>query len=400
MALRATKLRIYPDTDQKVFLDRQFGAVRFVYNKALHAKTHFYRRRGISLHPTHDLKKLLKSVKRSRRYAWLAEFDAMALQQACIHLTRAYEAFFKGRGRYPRFKRKHGPQSSYHCTGAMAVGTDWITIPKAKGKIRARVHREIVGTVKSITISRSPTGKYYASVLVEDGQVDPALPLELDEGRVRGLDAGLTDLLVDDRGHKIANPKHLKRARAALRRAQKSLSRKKKGSQNRAKARKRLARAHERVAHARADLQHKISRKLVDENQAIIAETLGVKGMMKNHRLAGAIADAGWSSLMGMIAYKARSAGVVFHKIDQWEATTKTCSGCGHKVAVMPLSVRRWSCPTCGADHDRDVNAAINVRRIGVDALRASGLRVQACGGLCQTHDHAQRPTEAGNKVA
>jgi putative transposase len=400
MTLRATKVRIYPDADQVPLLERQFGAVRFVYNKALHAKIHFYRTKGVSLHPVYDLKKLLAPARKSRRYALLKDFDSMALQQACINLNRAFQNFFEGRSKFPKFKRKHGHQSSYHCTGRMDFGEDWVTVPKVPGQIKAKIHRAIAGKVKSITLSRSPTGKYHASILAEDGEVAKPAPDIVRDDEVRGLDMGLTDLLVDDQGRKIANPKHLKRAQNALRKTQRSLSRKKKGSKNRNKARVKVARAHERVANARADFQHKLSRELVNENQVIIAETLKVRNMLKNSRLAKAISDAAWSSFLAKVEYKARAAGVIFARIDQWEATTKTCAPCGHKVAKMSLDVRSWSCPACGEAHDRDVNTAVNVRAIGIENLRASGLRVQACGGLRKTHHRAQRPTEAGNKVA
>lgn len=400
MTLKATKVRIYPDADQALFLEQQFGAVRFVYNKALHAKKHYYRTKGISLHPTHDLKKLLVPAKKSRRYGWLKDFDSMALQQACINLNKAFQSFFKGQARFPQFKRKNGRQSSYHCTGALRTGEDWISVPKAPGRIRAKVHRQIDGKIKSITLSRTPMGKYFASILVEDGAVAKPTPDIVREDKMRGLDMGLADLLIDDKGTKVANPRHLKKAQKSLRRKQKALSRKKKGSKNRGKARIKVARAHERVANARADFQHKLSRKLVDENQVIIAETLKVRNMLKNRRLAKAISDASWSSLLQKIEYKARDAGVIFAKIDQWEATTKTCAPCGHKLAKLPLSTRQWICPSCGEAHDRDINAAVNVRAVGIENLRASGLRVQACGDLHKTHHRAQRPTEAGNKVA
>ncbi len=376
MTLKATKVRIYPSIEQQEFLTAQFGAVRFAWNRALAIKTHYYRRKGISLHPTHDLKKLLSAAKSSRKYAWLKDYDAMALQQACVNLTKAFTAFFEKRARYPRFKSRHGDQSSYHCTGAMGFGDDWIKIPKLGSKIRAKIHRKVEGKVKSITLSRSRSGKYFASILVEDGEIAPDLPKVLDAGRIRGIDAGVTDIMVDDLGRKTANPKHLKRAKNALRRAQKALSRKKKGSKNRSKARLRVARLHERVANSRADYHHKASRALVDESQAIIAETLNIKGMLKTHRLAGSIADAAWGGLLQKIAYKAARAGVIFHKIDRWEATSKTCSGCSHKLETMALSVRHWCCPLCEAEHDRDINAAINVRNTGILDLKASGLRV------------------------
>ncbi len=400
MTLRATKVRIYPDKEQLGYIERQFGAVRFVYNRALHIGTHYYRVKGQKLHPVYDLKKLLSVAKKNRRYSWLSDFDAMALQQGCINLNKAYQNFFARRAKYPRFKRKQGYQSSYHCTGRLKVGAGWIQVPKFPGKIQAKVHREIEGAVKSITLSRTPTGKYFASILVETGEITPAKPDILPEQSIRGIDMGLTHLMIDDQGKKVANPRHLRNAQANLRQKQKALSRKKKGSKNRVKARVHVAKAHERVANARHDFQHKISRQMVDENQAIIAETLKIKNMLKNRRLAKSISDAAWGSLLEKVKYKAEEQGRIFLKINQWEATTKTCSCCGHKVAKLPLNVRSWECPSCGEEHDRDVNAAINVKRVGIEKLRASGLRVPACGGLRKTVHETAAANEAGKMVA
>ena len=382
--LKATKVRLYPTLEQAAFLNAQFGAVRFVYNKALHIISTQYKRHGTQLRAKKDLKLLLAVAKKSRKYPWLKDYDSMALQQACINLDRAFQNFFDPKlpARYPRFKRKHGKQSSYHCTG-IKVGEGAIKIPKLT-PIKARIHRDITGTLKSITLTRTTTGKYYASVLVDDGEEAPA-PLQTVDA-VLGVDMGLTHLAIDSDGNKTANPRFLKRARANLRRKQKALSRCQKGSKGRAKARLKLAKAHERLANVRADFQHKLSRQLIDDNQAVVVETLKVKNMLKNRKLAKHIADASWHSLIQKLAYKADAQGKHLVKIDQWFASTKTCAGCGHKVDKMPLSIRTWDCPGCGIQGiDRDVNAALNIRQQGIIKLRAEGLSVPANGGMRQS---------------
>ena len=252
--IKATKVRIYPTPDQADFLNRQFGAVRFAYNKALHIISSQYKRHGAKLKAKKDLKPLLAVAKKSRKYHWLKDFDSIALQQACINLDKAFQRFFDPKlpARYPKFKRKHGKQSSYHCM-SVDCGNDWIKVPKLKQPIKARMHRKVGGKLKSITLSRTVTGEYYASLLHEDGQ-EVAAPIQsLNEGQVLALDMGLTQLIIDSSGKKEANPRFLKKASANLRRKQKALSRCKKGSKGRAKARLKLAKAHQRLANARAD---------------------------------------------------------------------------------------------------------------------------------------------------
>lgn len=314
-------------------------------------KCHTYQRHGVSLKPTRDIKPLLAVAKKSRRYSWLKEYDSLALQQAVINLDRAFANFFnkKLKARFPVFKSKHGKQSSYHPNGK--VLTDAIQLPKLK-PIRANLHREIVGNVSSITITRNAAGKYYASILADDGQ------------------------------EAVANPRHLVNAYRRLRRDSKALSRKKASSANRLKARLRLAAQHERVANARADFQHKLSRRIIDENQAVIVETLKSANMMKNRRLVRHIGDAAWSGFVAKLTYKAESAGVHLVKLDQWFASSKTCHCCGHKMPEMPLTVREWTCPGCSANHDRDINAAINIQHKGITELMAAGHVVKAHRGL------------------
>lgn len=379
--LKVTKVRIYPTTEQAEFLNRQFGTVRFCYNTGLRIMTHRYQRHGQSLNAKRDLKKLLPVAKKSRKYGWLKEADSIALQQAFINLDKAFQHFFdpKKKAGYPRFKSKRGKQSSYHCVGTKA-GDDWIKVPKL-GPIKAKVHRKVEGKLKSITLSRSVTGKHYASLLYETEQDAPAPLHSLDKTNVIGIDMGLTHLMIDSAGRKEPNPRHLQRAQKNLKRKQQALSRKKKGSANRAKARLLVAKAHERVANARNDFQHKLSRQIVDDNQAVIVETLKVKNMMKNARLAKHIGDASWHALTTKLDYKAKEQGKYLVKIDPWFASSKTCHVCQHKVDAMPLSIRSWECPACHAPHDRDINAALNIKHQGIIKLKAEGLSVSAHGG-------------------
>ncbi|TDP26154.1 putative transposase [Idiomarina aquatica] len=344
--LKATKVRIYPTPEQAEFLIAQFGAVRFAYNKALYLKSHMYRKHGVTLSPKKDIKPLLAVAKKSRKYHWLKQYDAIALQQSVINLHRAFDNFFnpKLKARYPQFKRRHGKQSSYHCVGVKVLD-DAIKLPKMK-PVKANIHREISGTVKSITVSLSKTGKFYASILVDDGVKAPN-PLQT-VSKVTGIDLGLSHFAIESNGRKRANPRFVKRAERNLRRKQRQLSRKAKGSANRAKARLLVAKCHERVTNARADFQHKLSRTLVDENQAVIVETLKSANMMKNRKLAKHIADAAWHTFVNKLEYKLKEQGKYLVKLDQWYASSKTCHCCGHKMEEMPLSVRTWDCPSCG----------------------------------------------------
>ncbi|EXJ10197.1 MULTISPECIES: RNA-guided endonuclease InsQ/TnpB family protein [Nitrincola] len=375
--ITATKVRIYPTPDQAGFLNQQFGAVRFCYNKALWIIRSQYQRHGVSLRAKRDIKPLLAVAKKSRKYHWLKDFDSMALQQAVINLDTAFTNFFnpKLQARFPRFKSKRSKQSSYHCT-SVSAGADWIKIPKMSS-IKARIHRELNGSIRSITISRTAAGKYYASILTDDGAIAPAPTRVLD--RVIGIDMGLTDLCVTSEGVKTPNPRFLKKAASNLRRKQKALSRCQKGSRGWAKARLLVAKAHERLTNARADYQHKLSRQLIDDNQAVIVETLKIKNLLKNRTLAKHIADVSWDSLIKKLTYKAMHAGKHLVKIDPWFASSKTCACCGHKIASLSLAVRTWDCPACGTtDIDRDINAAINIRQQGLIHLRAEGLSVPA----------------------
>ncbi|MBB1466088.1 IS200/IS605 family element transposase accessory protein TnpB [Vibrio sp. SG41-7] len=370
--LRATKVRIYPTLEQAEFLIAQFGAVRFAYNKALHLKSHMYRKHGVTLNPKKDIKPVLAVAKKSRKYHWLKQYDSIALQQSVINLHQAFDNFFnpKLKAKYPQFKRRHGKQSSYHCVGVKVLDGA-IKLPKMK-PVRANIHREIIGKVKSITLSLSKTGKFYASTLVDDGVETPSLINPID--KVTGIDLGLSHFAIQSNGKREANPRFVRRAEKNLRRKQKQLSRKAKGSANRAKARLLVAKCHEKTANARADFQHKLSRTLVDKSHAVIVETLKSANMMKNRKLAKHIADASWHSFVVKLEYKLKEQGKHLVKLDQWYASSKTCHCCGHKMEEMSLSVRKWDCPSCGTtDIDRDLNAALNIRDKGILELKAAG---------------------------
>lgn len=372
--LQAGKFRIYPTREQEKFLWGQWGAVRFVWNKGLEIKERFYKRDGTSLSIINDLKPLLAVAKRSRKYAWLKAYDSMALMEAVRHLDTAFTRFFKRQSGFPHWKSRRGPQSSYHCT-CVAVGEDWVRVPKI-GRIKAVVHRRIEGKIKSITLSADTCGAYYASVLFEDGKREVESLVKMYEDQVTGIDLGLADLVIESNGSKTPNPRHLKKAQENLRRKAKKLSRTVKGGRRHEKARKRLAKAHKRVANARNDSLHKISRRLIDENQAVCAESLKVKNMEKNYHLAKAIADAGWGTLCRMLEYKAKRAGKVFARVDTFYPSSKTCHVCGNKLSEIKLSTRRWVCPKCRSEHDRDINAAINIRDEGIWQMKAAGLSV------------------------
>jgi len=373
--ITATKVRIYPTPEQSVFLNQQFGAVRFCYNKALWIIRNQYQRHHLSLHAKRDIKPLLAVAKKSRKYHWLKSFDSIALQQSIINLDTAFANFFKKTARFPRFKSKRSKQSSYHCT-SVSMGESWIKTPKMT-PIKARIHRVLEGSISSITVSRTATGKYYASILIDDGLSAPSPIQTLDQ--VIGIDMGLTDICITSEGIKTPNPRFLKNAATNLRRKQKALSRCQKGSRGRTKARLLVAKAHERLANARADFQHKLSRQLIDDNQAVIVETLNITNLLKNHRLAKHIADASWDGLIKKLTYKAIRAGKHLVKINPWFASTKTCAWCGYKIESLPLAVRTWDCPACGTtDIDRDINASINIRQQGLFHLRAEGLSVPA----------------------
>ncbi|MDE0286630.1 MAG: RNA-guided endonuclease TnpB family protein [Gammaproteobacteria bacterium] len=393
--LKATKVRLYPTAEQRNALSFQFGAARWVYNHALDWRNKAWKEDGERVTRRMTLDKLVE-LKREEATAWLKEADSQVLQQSLMHLDDAFKRFFKMQARYPRHKVKRGKQSISYPQRVKIVDGNSLYLPKV-GNVKAVLHREIAGTIKTVTVSRSLTGKYYASILCDSGEVAPEAINDIEVHAVIGVDMGLSHLLITSEGYKEGNPRFFKQAEANLRRKQRSLSRKMKGSANRNKARILVAKVHERVTNARNDFQHKLSKRLIDDNQAVCVETLKVKNMLKNRKLARPIADASWSELLRKLGYKAVWTGKHLVQVDPWFASSKTCSVCGACMATMPLSVRTWQCKSCGYEHDRDINAARNIRRQGLLKLKAAGLSVSACGGLRKTGLFPAAACEAGS---
>lgn len=370
--LTATRIRLYPTVQQEKALVVQFGCARWAWNNALAAAQETYRQTGKSTH-YHTMAVRLPKLK--QEFEWLKDAYAQSLQQSVQNLARAYENFFAKRGRYPRFKSKHGRQSVQYPQRVKMEGSR-VYLPKV-GWTRCVIHRDLVGKFKTVTVSRNNCGQFHAAILTDDGA---PLPEVSTIGRAIGVDVGLTHLAITSDGKKFDNPRHLRKAEKNLKRKQRGLSRKKKGSNGRNKARKLVARAYERVACSRKDHLHKLSRRIVNENQVIVVEDMHVKGILKNHNLAKAVGDAGWGLLLAFLKYKAGRAGKSFVKCDRWYPSSKTCSSCGAVCDKIPLDIRIWKCTRCGANHDRDINAAINIRAEGLRIL-AGGAPATASGG-------------------
>lgn len=371
--LTATKIRIYPTAQQAEKLTKAFGTARWYWNNSLAETQKVYQEtgKGLGQFQLNARLPILKST-----LPWLGETHSQVLQSVSLHLSRAFVNFFERRAQYPKFKGKHHRQSIQYPQGVKIVDGCKVFLPKI-GHIKAIVHRDLIGTIKTVTISREPSGKYFASILCENDLPQPEVN---HDGKVLGIDVGLTDLAVTSDGSKFSNPKHIKRAQRNLKRKQQSLSRKLKGSKSRNKARILVAKAHERVANARKDYLHKLSTRLVNENQVIAVEDLHVKGMIKNPNLSKAIGDVGWGLFTTMLKYKTAKQGKGYIEVNRFFASSKTCSCCLHQQREIPLNIRTWTCDKCGTKHDRDINAALNIRN-EAQRMIAAGIVVTANGG-------------------
>ncbi|MEV5709901.1 RNA-guided endonuclease TnpB family protein [Actinoallomurus sp. NPDC052274] len=369
-AKRAFKYRFYPTAAQAAELSRTFGCVRKVYNLALQARTQAWtlHQERINYNATSAM---LTAWKKTEELAYLNEVAAVPLQQALRHLQAAFTNFFAKRARHPHFKsRKKSRKSAEYTTSAFRFRDGKLTLAKMAEPLNIVWSRPLPTNAKpsTVTISQDSAGRWFVSLLCEDPGITP-LP---SHGTAIGVDAGLDHLLTLSTGEKITNPRHERRDRARLARAQRELSRKAEGDgANRAKARRKVARVHARIADRRRDTLHKLTTRLVRENQVVVIEDLTVRNLLKNHKLARAISDAAWSQFRRMLEYKAAWYGREVIAVDRWFPSSKLCSVCGTLTETMPLNVRSWTCG-CGAVHDRDVNAARNIL--------AAGLAVSACG--------------------
>ena len=361
---KAIKVRLYPNSDQQQLLAQSFGNCRWLWNYGLNLINQTYKETGKGL-SSYDIKKQIPDLKKERE--WLKLTYSQCLQQVCINLNTAFTNFFQGRARYPKFKSKHGKQSIQYPQN-VEVKEDCLKFPKL-GEIKAVLHRPIEGSVKTVTISKNTCGEYYASILVEDGKKKPE---PCSEGKAVGIDLGLNHYAITSDGNKYDNPRWMDKHEKNLKIKQQQLSRKQKGSNNRNKARHQVAKVHKKVSNSREDFLHKLSRSLVDENQVICVENLAVKNMMKNHKLAKAISQVGWGQFCTMLKYKAEQDGKTYVEVDRFFPSSKTCNVCLNQVDILPLDVRSWTCSNCKTEHDRDINAAKNIRD--------EGLRIIACG--------------------
>ena len=388
MIFNAAKVRLYPTKEQELLLSKNFGCARWLWNNNLAATQAHYKETGKGL-SNFAMNNRIPGLK--IEFPWLDEVYSQALQSSCSNLSKAFVNFFEKRSKFPQFKRKSGKQSFQFPQGAK-LESNRIYVPKI-GWIKAVIHREIVGKIKTVTVSRNPSGKYFASILTEIA-VEPK-PISF-SGKILGIDVGLLDLAVTSDGSKFSNPKHFKKKRKNLKRKQQKLARKKKGSKRREKAKLHVAKAYEKIANARSDFLHKLSRKLVDENQVIAIEDLNVKGMMRNHCLAGAIGDVGWGEFSRQLEYKATRDGKGFVKVDRFYPSSKACSDCGIiRADKMTLDIRSWECKNCGSKHDRDVNAAKNIR-FEAERLITAGMVVTANGGTVSRKPGRKSSVSAG----
>ncbi len=368
--LRAYKYRIYPTEEQKVLFAKTFGCCRFVYNWALNLKIEAYKQEKKSIGNVEMINRMRSELK--AEYEWLSEVNSQSLQSALRNLDTAYKNFFRDTHTvgFPKFKNRKSKQSfqcPQHCSVDFGKGT--ISIPKAKD-IPAVLHRKFKGTIKTVTISMTSSGKYFASVLVDTSiQELPAMTIQGDT--TLGIDLGIKSLAVCSDGRTFDNPKNLKRNLDRLKFLQKRLSRKQKGSANRNKARIRVTRLQEHIANSRKDNLHKITHALTHDSQVrtICMEDLNVKGMQRNHHLAQAVGDASFGTFLTLLEYKCSWYGVNLIKIDRFAPSSKTCGKCGYIYKGLKLSERSWICPECGTHHDRDFNAACNIKEFGLKAL-------------------------------
>ena len=380
---QAFKFRLYPNVEQRIGLARQFGCARFVYNHFLRQRIDYYaahkgeQKQGLNYS---DTARALVELKQQPETEWLGEVNSQALQQSLMDLDTAYQNFFTGRAKFPHYKCKRDKQAfrvPQHFTLDTASGH--LCLPKLT-PIKIVLHRPVAGIIKSVTVSRTPSGRYFASLLCEIEMKDRKPKRR---GKEQALDVGLKHFVVTSAGEKVETPAFLRQSEKQLAHLQRELSRKKPGSNNRHKARVKVARLHEHVANQRADFLHKQSRRLIDESQAIYVEGLNVKGMLANHSLAKSISDAGWGEFLRQLRYKGEWYGCRVEAIDRFFPSSRTCGNCGGMHAALTLADREWECPECHTLLDRDLNAARNILTAG--RARAKQHQQEGRAGIAQT---------------
>lgn len=369
--LTAYKYRVYPDDAQRELFLKHFGACRFIYNRSLEQKIKVYETDNTSV-SCYDLNAMLPDLK--KEFEWLTDVNSQSLQQTNKNLDSAFKRFFREKKGFPKFKSKKNPLQSFGVPQNYIVDFDnnRVKLPKI-GWVKTKLSRSFEGILKTATVSMTTTGKFFISILVEDGKETPKKePFGYDS--TIGLDVGIKDFVTMSDGTKIDNPKFLRDSIKRLEILQRRLSKTKKGSKNRDKARQKVALQHEKVANQRKDFLHKVSSKIVSDNQAIAIETLNVAGMMKNHCLAQAISDVSWSEFFRQLDYKSERYGKTLLRIGRFEPSSKICNVCGSINHDLKLSDREWTCTGCGTLHDRDINASINIKKFALQAQNLIGV--------------------------
>jgi putative transposase len=375
--LNVLKVRIYPNKEQELALIKNLGCVRFVWNYYLNKTNNQYLETGKGMTYC-DMAKDLTQLKKLSDFEWLSDATAATLQQSLKNLEVAFKNFFSKKARFPKFKSKHKKQSIRY-PESCSIRNNGLKLPKL-GVVKAKISKNINGKIKSVTVSKTSTDKYFAAILFEVDNL-----AIIDKPKISGIDLGLNSLITVFDGettYKIDPIKPTRKYAKRLRRRQQTLSRRVKGSNNRRKAIKRVAKVHEKISNTRQDFLHKISRKLVDENQVIVAENLNIKGMART-KLAKSIHDAGLGMLLNFLGYKLEREGGKLVEVDRFYPSTKRCSCCGFKNDLLTLSIREWVCPKCQTHHDRDENAAKNLRQEGIRILSTNTEghpEFQACG--------------------
>jgi putative transposase len=370
---RAFKYRFYPSPSQEILLRKTLGCSRFVYNHflALRIQEWTANQKSVSYNETSSI---LTQLKKKEETQWLNEVSAVALQQSLQNLQEAYNNFFRGLKKkqkvgFPKFKKKSNRNSIRLTKDAFRYKNNQIFIPKSKKSLSIRWSRQLPSEdISSITISLTPSGKWFISILVDDPN-DYTLPLC---DKVLGVDLGIETFATLSTGEKVKMP-DLKPHYQKLKKLQKKHSKKQNGSKNKEKVRLKVARQHERISNIREDFHHKLSTRLIHENQVVVMEDLNVSGMVKNRKLARSISQQGWSQFVSFLKYKATMYGRELMQVDRFYPSSKTCSSCGIIQTSLPLHIREWTCDACGTTHDRDINAAINLKALGTSASAFGG---------------------------